>query len=265
MILTDKQDFLDCLHYDESGEYYAKYKTYTLRSVFQPIFDKHNHIVGVEALVRIFTPQNTQIRPDIFFHSETFAAIDKLNVERLSRVIHIRNFSLSPYSEKRLFLNVLPLAGESFANCTISTTLLAQRLAELNICHHKVVMELVELESSNEQVLQLATEKLLESGFQIAIDDFGCGASTPERVAMLRPNIIKLDRQLLLDYMVGNSCGLLKGLELARNNGALTVIEGIETAEQLAAMKKLDIHMYQGYFLALPEAIAQSAKVASAN
>lgn len=48
-------------------------------------------------------------------------------------------------------------------------------------------------------MLQMATEKLVANGFQIAIDDFGCKASTPERVAMLRPNIIKLDRQLLLD------------------------------------------------------------------
>lgn len=64
------------------------------------------------------------------------------------------------------------------------------------------MMELVEIESGDEGMLQMATEKLVANGFQIAIDDFGCKASTPERVAMLRPNIIKLDRQLLLDFMV---------------------------------------------------------------
>ncbi|CSC21651.1 diguanylate cyclase/phosphodiesterase domain 2 (EAL) [Vibrio cholerae] len=30
-------------------------------------------------------------------------------------------------------------------------------------------------------------------------------------------------------------------------------------------MQKLDINMYQGYYLALPEGIAQTAKVANAN
>lgn len=98
MVLTDKQQFLDCIHYDEDGEYYAKYNGLTLRSVFQPIFDKHHHVVGAEALVRIFTQHRTQIRPDLFFHSEIFADDDKLNVERLSRAIHIRNFSLSTLS-----------------------------------------------------------------------------------------------------------------------------------------------------------------------
>ncbi|RND29507.1 EAL domain-containing protein, partial [Vibrio cholerae] len=92
-----------------------------------------------------------------------------------------------------------------------------------------------------------------------------CKASTPERVAMLRPNIIKLDRQLLLDFMAGDCCGLLAGVQLAQKTGAHTVVEGIETAEQLAAMQKLDINMYQGYYLALPEGIAQTAKVANAN
>lgn len=109
MVLTDKQQFLDCIHYDEGGEYYARYNGLTLRSVFQPIFDKQHQVVGAEALVRIFTQHHTQIRPDLFFHSETFADDDKLNVERLSRAIHIRNFSLSPYRDTRLFLNVLPV------------------------------------------------------------------------------------------------------------------------------------------------------------
>ncbi|TQP41207.1 EAL domain-containing protein [Vibrio cholerae] len=265
MVLTDKQQFLDCIHYDEGGEYYARYNGLTLRSVFQPIFDKQHQVVGAEALVRIFTQHHTQIRPDLFFHSETFADDDKLNVERLSRAIHIRNFSLSSYRDTRLFLNVLPVAGEQFAYCDISSTLLATRLAELNIPHHRVVMELVEIESGDEGMLQMATEKLVANGFQIAIDDFGCKASTPERVAMLRPNIIKLDRQLLLDFMAGDCCGLLAGVQLAQKTGAHTVVEGIETAEQLAAMQKLDINMYQGYYLALPEGIAQTAKVANAN
>ncbi|MCG6364272.1 EAL domain-containing protein, partial [Vibrio fluvialis] len=34
MVLTDKQQFLDCIHYDEGGEYYARYNGLTLRSVF---------------------------------------------------------------------------------------------------------------------------------------------------------------------------------------------------------------------------------------
>lgn len=33
---------------------------------------------------------------------------------------------------------------------------------------------------------------------------------------MLRPNIIKLDRQLLLDFMAGDCCGLLAGVQLAQ-------------------------------------------------
>ncbi|MDE1515388.1 EAL domain-containing protein [Vibrio sp. dsl-7] len=265
MVLTDKRLVLDSIYYDEDGEYYARYNGLTLRSVFQPIFDKQHQVVGAEALVRIYTQQRTQIRPDLFFHSDAFAVEDKLNVERLSRAIHIRNFNLSVYRDTRLFLNLLPIAGEQFADGNISTSQLAIQLAKLNIPHQRVVMELLEVESSDEQRLQIATAQLAASGFQIAIDDFGCRASTPARVAMLRPNIIKLDRQLLLDYMVGNCTGLLTGLQLARSSGADTVVEGIETAEQLAAMRKLNIHMYQGYYLGLPEGIAQAAQVANTN
>ena len=55
---------------------------------------------------------------------------------------------------------------------------------------------------------------------------------------------------------------LMDGITLAKQNGSNTVIEGIETQAQLEAMQKLDIDMFQGYFLAMPEAIVPAIKMA---
>lgn len=254
MILSDPQQYQQYVTFDPDGQYIAHYKGLTLRSVFQPIFAREQRVVGVEALVRIYTHYHTQIRPDRFFHSELYGLIDKLNVEYLSRLIHLRNFVLSHYRHLKLFLNVLPLSGHA-VNQHLSDSLLSHRLDELSLTHDQVVMELVELESDDDAQLKIATRSLSGQGYGIAIDDFGCRASNQARVDLLQPDIIKFDRHLLTEYMQGNTRLLLNAIDVAKQANAQTVVEGIETAQQLSAMQALDITMFQGYHLGMPEAI----------
>jgi EAL domain-containing protein (putative c-di-GMP-specific phosphodiesterase class I) len=111
--------------------------------------------------------------------------------------------------------------------------------------------------------LASAAKHLTEEDFLIAIDDFGCKESSPERVAQVKPNILKLDRQLLVDYMDGSTQSLLNGIKLAKACNAKTVIEGVETETQFVAMKELDIDFYQGYHLAMPQTLHPRLKLVS--
>jgi EAL domain-containing protein (putative c-di-GMP-specific phosphodiesterase class I) len=240
---------------DSLGQFVAHYKELTLRSVFQPIFSRCKEVVGVEALVRIFNHDNEQIRPDEFFHASHVDQDDKQNVENLSRAIHIRNYSISNFNNVTLFLNVLPSTTPTFIDKKYieNNEALTEKLSELGINHEQVVLEIMEIEYKHGKTLASATRKLSEYGFRIAIDDFGVRASNVGRVHLLSPDIVKLDRSLLLKYMKGNHSPLLNGLSLAKEKNALTVIEGIETQEQLHAMEALDIDMHQGFFLGLPQ------------
>ncbi|KLN63678.1 EAL domain-containing protein [Vibrio sp. VPAP30] len=253
MILSTRQQFVDCLSMNEDSQYIGTYKHLTLNSVFQPIFDTTNTIIGVEALVRIHDSLAGPIRPDQFFHNENINFDDKISVERLSRVIHIRNFARSQYRHLKLFLNVLPSAGEYLALGNIDESLLAQRLKALNLDNSQLVMEIVELNASNEETLKTATRKLSASDFNIAVDDFGVNASNRQRAERLKPDIIKLDRSLLLAYMAGDQFRLMSGIKLAKRLGSKVVVEGVETSQQLEAMRNLDIDLFQGYFLGMPE------------
>ncbi|NVD07927.1 EAL domain-containing protein [Vibrio sp. JPW-9-11-11] len=256
MILSTQQQFVDCLAMNNQDQYIAYYKQLTLSSVYQPIFDSAGTIVGVEALVRIQHAQQGTVRPDQFFHSSQYQFEDKMNVERLSRVIHIRNFARSKYRHLKLFLNVLPSTGEYLALKNIDTSLLAQRIKALNLDNSQIVMEVVELDAPDENKLKQAMNKLSLSGFRVAIDDYGVQASNRQRVEQLCPSIIKLDRSLLLAYIEGDQFPLLSGIQLAKKVNAQVVVEGIETEQQLSAMRQLDIDMFQGYYLATPEPLA---------
>ncbi|NLS13431.1 EAL domain-containing protein [Vibrio sp. SM6] len=234
------------------GQYVGHYKNMVLKSVFQPIYHYDMSIIGLEALVRIHHQNGSMIRPDDFFHSDDTPHHDKINVERLSRLVHIRNFSLSHYRDKKLFLNVLPNAVERLALEVLSCRVLLKTLAQFGISPKQVVMELIEIDANCEAQLQQSTRVLGRNGFQWAIDDFGVNASTQERTERILPHIIKLDRSLLYQFEQGEPDKLLDAIQLARNIGSQIVVEGIETQNQLALMRQLKIDMYQGYHLAMP-------------
>ncbi|MCF7483511.1 EAL domain-containing protein [Vibrio sp. J1-1] len=245
-----------CISRQADGQYIAKYENLTLRSVFQPIYKKDHSVVGLEALVRITDLDGSMIRPDYFFQSDTIPVSDQFNVERLSRLIHIKNFGQSRYNHKKLFLNVLPKAAEMMLKNVSYCQLLKQAISQSHLKAEQVVLEFIELDANDESYFYQSTQELSKCGFKLAIDDYGVNASTIKRVESVQPYIIKIDRSLLVKYEKGDLSALTSALLLAKKLRAKTVIEGIETERQLNLMKKLGFDMYQGYFLALPESLA---------
>ncbi len=256
MILNTQSQFESCLSLNDQQQYIASYDGLTLTSVFQPIYDTQQSIVGLEALVRIFDSNQQPIRPDLFFGSTEVSDNDKVNVERLSRVIHMRNFARSALRNKILFLNVLPIAAEKLAMGDIKSGLLVRRVEELKLTHSQIVLELIELDTQNPEVLNRVMHQFKQHGFKIAIDDFGVNASTIERVKDITPNIIKFDRSMLLEHCDGITEPLKFAIDLAKSIGAKTVIEGVETEKQLQAIQHLDIDMYQGFYFAMPKPLS---------
>lgn len=262
MILINKHQYDKYIRFDNTGQYVAHYKNMTLRSVFQPIFSREKRIVGVEALVRIYTNGHRQIRPDLFFYSDQYNQVDQINVELLSRSIHVRNFANSPFKNIRLFLNLLPSVGQYLVQNESFSCRLSNRINDLNLRRPQIVMEIVEQHSDDNELLREATQTLSNYGFHIAVDDYGSQASNSERVDLISPDIIKFDRTLLKKYMNGDTSPLLDAIKVAQNANAKTVVEGIETEQQFEAMKALNLNMYQGYFLGTPERVMPRVQLA---
>ncbi len=55
--------------------------------------------------------------------------------------------------------------------------------------------------------------------------------------------------------MDGITVNLLEAISLAKDIGAKTIIEGIETERQLKYMQGINIDMFQGFYLAKPESL----------
>ena len=156
----------------------------------------------------------------------------------------------------------MPEAGQFIIENESLAERLSERLKQFNLHNPQIVMEIVEQKSHNDLSLKKVTNQLSNIGFHIAVDDFGSNASTPERVALLSPDIIKFDRNLLQKYMTGDRLPLLRAVQVARRAKAKTVIEGVESQQQFEAMKQLNINMYQGYYLGTPEGLMSKAGLA---
>jgi len=248
----ERRELDSLIKQDKSGYYFAKYNGLLLRSVFQAIVKNDTDIIGYEALLRITTNDGSQLRADHFFKSPYFSFDCKTFVERLSRTIHIKNFAISSERQTNLFLNTIPRSNEHFLNNARNTKLLMQRLDELELKSSQIVIEIVESGSYNEKRLKQSIDHLKDLGFSIAIDDYGVESSNIDRVNLIQPNIIKVDKSLLEDFTQGRQQGLCEALNLGASINAQTLVEGIETEEQFLSISDLNVGMYQGFHFATP-------------
>ena len=107
--------------------------------------------------------------------------------------------------------------------------------------------------------------QLREIGVRISMDDFGTGYSSLAYLRNFPFDKIKIDRSFTRDMLVRNDCqAIIRAVVgLARSLGITTIIEGIETPEQLAAAKTDGCDEGEGFFakpMPEPEVAAFLAK-----
>ena len=91
-------------------------------------------------------------------------------------------------------------------------------------------------------------------GVRVALDDFGTGYSSLNHIREMPIDVIKIDRCFIIDIGKDEfSAAFVKMVaELAGAIGVKVCVEGVETAEQLAALKQTRIQMIQGFYFGKP-------------
>ncbi len=118
-----------------------------------------------------------------------------------------------------------------------------------------IVIELTEQALPPEdRDLQPELEDLRARGARIALDDAGAGYAGLSHVVRVRPDLIKLDRSLVVDVEHDHvRLALIEAfVSFARRIGAQVCAEGIESSEQLAALAEARVMLGQGYRLGPP-------------
>lgn len=132
---------------------------------------------------------------------------------------------------------------------------LAQRFQLSNIRTHNFTVEITESPLHDAQSwLTGAVAQLRLRGFNCAIDDFGNGFSSLQRLATTPFNKLKIDKGFVQRARLSNTGKklLYNTVMLAHDLGLLVIAEGIETKEDYERAGDLGIDIAQGYYFAKP-------------
>jgi EAL domain-containing protein (putative c-di-GMP-specific phosphodiesterase class I) len=208
--------------------------------VFQPVVDlATGDIFSYEALVR-------SSLPDI---EDPQTLIDRSVTEKmcgkLGRALRMMASEACP--DTRLFLNIHP---KEFDEGWLV------RPDDAIFTHNgPIYLEITEsIPLSRFQYYMGVLKELRFKGICLAVDDLGSGYSNLKYIADLSPEIVKLDRRMIIGLPTNRRLQILlrATVRLCEDLGARTVVEGIETAEELAAAMDAGAHYAQGFFLARP-------------
>jgi EAL domain-containing protein (putative c-di-GMP-specific phosphodiesterase class I) len=104
-------------------------------------------------------------------------------------------------------------------------------------------------------VTEQKLEELKRMGFALALDDFGVGRSSLNRLCTLPFDLIKVDRTFIQSLERGESQVLVRAIKtVAEDLGMEVVAEGVETEAQRAWLIDLGFRLGQGFLFdhALP-------------
>ena len=143
------------------------------------------------------------------------------------------------------------------ASCTIRVVvdMVTRSLKKYGLPPEDLTIEITEsitMKGAEQAIERL--QQLKDLGVFIAIDDFGTGWSSLSYLRRLPVDFVKFDRTFTADVATDQDAALLISLmnRLAHALGLETVAEGIETAAQLAAVRRLGCDHVQGFHLARP-------------
>ena len=221
---------------------------------FQPITSiRRNAVIGLEALCRGKADDGTLIPPFALFKVAEAEGLT-LELDRLSREVALEQFATLAQADPRLLL-FTNIHERELAQEPATVEYLAQKVESAGISPHNVAIEILEARFDQAAALQSAVACYKERGFLTALDDIGAGHSNLDRIAFIKPDILKADRALLQDidsdYHKQEVFGSL--VRLSEKIGGWIVAEGIETEAEALSALDLGADMMQGFYFQRPQ------------
>ena len=214
---------------------------------YQPVADlQSNTITGCEALLRWRHPQKGMILPDAFIPlAEEIGAIMPLGEWVIREAC--RTAAGWPDTVK-VSVNLSPVQFHGADLCRVVVSALAasglapQRL-ELEVTENVLLI--------HSKKVVTTFNRLRDLGVRIALDDFGAGHSSLSYLRQFPFDNIKIDRSFVQDITESPSsqCIVHAIAEMAQGLSMITTAEGVETAEQKAAVLSAGCSEMQGYLL----------------
>lgn len=223
-------------------------------SLFQPIHDLvEERVTGVEALSRGPVGSGLEDAERLFSLAEKAGLVVPL--EHLCRRRSLEEAARAGW-DRLVFLNMSPAAAQ---DADFLEGRLVREVLELHLDPRQIVIEVTERTYAENQVLFTGVlGELRKEGFRVAVDDLGSGYSNLSALADIRPEFLKFDHLFTKDIHRNRIKQDLLGaiLSFAMKMDTQVIAEGIESTEELQALRRLGVPLGQGFYLGRPGPIS---------
>jgi EAL domain-containing protein (putative c-di-GMP-specific phosphodiesterase class I) len=226
---------------------------------FQPIVSlKQKSIIGLEALARPLDGSTGKSIPPLDLFAWAAARGRTVALDRLCRSKALASFAPMAGAPQAplLFLN---FESSVLDQGVLGSGALSAAVRDSGLSPGQIVVEINESKVSDAAALERFVAVHREQGFLFALDDLGTGFSNLARIGLLKPEILKLDRSLIVG--IGSDFHkqeLFKSLVgLGRRVGSLILAEGVETEEEVSTCMELGADLVQGFYFGRPASAAR--------
>ena len=221
---------------------------------FQP---KHSlddgRVVGAEALVRWNSPEKGMISPGVFipiFEENGFITkLDRYVWEDTCRFIKEQldaGRKLEPISVNVSRINLYKPEFVKTLKDLVDKYDIPTRLLELEFTESAYV--------DNPQLMLQIMNELQDYGFKVEMDDFGSGYSSLNMLKDVDVDVLKIDMKFLSKTDNADKAVTIMSsiIRMAKWLGIPSIVEGVETQEQIDYLKSIGCTMVQGYYFSRP-------------
>ena len=240
---------------------------------YQPKIElKTNQVVSCEALVRWYKrdkiiPPNDFI--PLFEKNRFIIRLDKYVFEKASKdIMYINNIiGQNNYFTNKKNIHYITasinVSKEHFSYDNFIDDYLNMS-SKINIPLNMIELEITESASIYKGIsLSNITKKMKQKGFNISLDDFGTGYSSLSMLHDLSIDAIKIDKTFIDNINKSNIAKYI--INMAKDLNIKTVAEGVETKEQLKALKNMGCDIVQGYYYSKPLSLEEFIKYINRN
>ena len=227
-------------------------KNKEFKIVYQPkVFTQTGKIRGAEALVR-WERDGKIIQPGNFiplFERNKF--IVKLDLYIFEQVCKDMQSWKEKYNfEPNISINVSKehFVNENFIEEYVKIS------DKYSIKRSQIDLEITESATIDENIDTLKIlNTIKEKGYTISIDDFGTGYSSLSMLQNMPIDLIKIDKVFVDKADLNSDRNIINFIMLlAKRLGVKTIVEGVETEEQVEFIRKLKCDIIQGYYYSKP-------------
>lgn len=221
----------------------------------QPKVSLHkNKVVGAEALVRWNSKEHGLVYPNDFIpileQSGRIQKLDEFVFEEVCRWLDSRKKQNKSLIKVSVNVSRTHLWRKDFLADYVEI------IKKYDVDHKNIEFEFTEtalMEESNLQKLKWLIKRIHDEGFSCAVDDFGVGYSSLSLINEMDVDTLKFDRSFFINLEDPKSQKIAKALlGMATELHLDSVVEGIETQEQIDILKNSDFDVVQGYYYSKP-------------